>query len=317
MYDIISVGSATRDVFFSADELKKFKMGEFPTGEAICFGYGSKIEMKKIVLASGGGGTNAAVTFARQGLKTANIGVVGADINGQEILRELASEGINVDYFLKHDDDYTAYSVILVHADGERTILSYKGEGQHFDVTKIPFQKLKSKWAFIDSLGGHFDVLEGISKWGSDNNIKLATNPGGKELAHGLEKLRPILKNFSIVIMNQEEAAGLTGIDYKKEADMFKFMDEVIDGVFVMTKGPDGVVVSDLAKRLLALEPLSVNNIDGVKLSFEDGWLLIRASGTEPKIRITAEARSERRAHWLYDSGVRVIKECRKEDKEE
>jgi len=275
MYDIISIGSSTRDVFFGADQLKKFKMGEFPTGEAICFGYGSKIEMKKIVLASGGGGTNAAVTFARQGLKTANIGVVGADINGQEILRELASEGINVDYFLKHDDDYTAYSVILVHADGERTILSYKGEGQHFDVTKIPFQKLKSKWAFIDSLGGHFDVLEGISKWGSDNNIKLATNPGGKELAHGLEKLRPILKNFSIVIMNQEEAAGLTGIDYKKEADMFKFMDEVIDGVFVMTKGPDGVVVSDGKKVYSAGVPDSpVVERTGAGDAFSSGFVV-------------------------------------------
>ena len=81
MYDIISIGSATRDVFFSTNDLRRFKMDEFPTGEAICLGYGSKIEMKKIVLTSGGGGTNAAVTFARQGLKTANVGVIGQDFN--------------------------------------------------------------------------------------------------------------------------------------------------------------------------------------------------------------------------------------------
>lgn len=245
MYDIISIGSATRDVFFSADELKRFKMGEFPTGEAICLGYGSKIEMKKIVLTSGGGGTNAAVTFARQGLKTANIGVVGQDINGSDILNELKGEGIDVQYFQKHDDDYTGYSVILVHAGGERTILSYKGEGQHFDVKRIPFDELKAKWFFLNSLGGNFEVLEGLVQHAVKNNIKLATNPGGKELAHGLEKLKPILKHFSTVIMNQEEAAGLTGIDYKKEGEVFKFMDEVIGGIFVMTKGPDGVVVSD------------------------------------------------------------------------
>ena len=160
MYDIISVGSATRDVFFSADELKKFKIDEFPTGEAICMGYGSKIEMKKIAFASGGGGTNAAVTFARQGLSTANIGVVGQDFNGEEILRELSSEGIDVQYFQKHDDDFTAYSVILVHSDGERTIFSYKGEGQHFKPELIPFDKLSSKWFFLDSLGGNYDVLQ-------------------------------------------------------------------------------------------------------------------------------------------------------------
>lgn len=245
MYDIISVGSATRDVLFSADELKKFKMDEFPTGEAICMGYGSKIEMKKIVLTSGGGGTNAAVTFARQGLKTGNIGVVGQDFNGTEILKELESEGIDTQYFQRHNDDYTGYSVILVHPDAERTILSYKGEGQHFDANRIPFENLKTQWFFLDSLGGNYDVLEGLVNHAVKNDIKLATNPGGKELAHGLEKLKPLLKNFSVVIMNQEEAAGLSGIDYKKEEEVFKFMDEVIGGIFVMTKGPEGVVVSD------------------------------------------------------------------------
>jgi len=59
----------------------------------------------------------------------------------------------------------------------------------------------------------------------------------------------------------------------------------------------------------MALEPLSVSHIDGVKLDFADGWLLVRASGTEPKIRLTAEARSQPRAHELYDNGLRIIKD--------
>ncbi len=72
----------------------------------------------------------------------------------------------------------------------------------------------------------------------------------------------------------------------------------------------EGVAISKLKKQLLTMEPLSVSNIDGIKLNFEDGWLLVRASGTEPKIRITAEAKSEVRVHQLYDSGLRVIREC-------
>ncbi|MDZ4230923.1 MAG: phosphoglucosamine mutase [Dehalococcoidales bacterium] len=75
----------------------------------------------------------------------------------------------------------------------------------------------------------------------------------------------------------------------------------------------NSVATSNLEKQLLVMNPLSVNNIDGVKLNFADGWLLVRASGTEPKIRITAEAASRERAQQLYDRCVSLII---REDKE-
>jgi len=78
----------------------------------------------------------------------------------------------------------------------------------------------------------------------------------------------------------------------------------------------EGVEMSKLERQLMAMEPLSVSNIDGVKLNFEEGWLLIRASGTESKVRVTAEAKGEARVRQLYDSGIRAIKECMEESKE-
>jgi len=78
----------------------------------------------------------------------------------------------------------------------------------------------------------------------------------------------------------------------------------------------EGIVMSGLELQLMAMEPLSVSNVDGVKLNFKDGWLLVRASGTEPKIRLTAEARSETRVHQLYDSGLKAIKDCIEGSKE-
>jgi len=68
--------------------------------------------------------------------------------------------------------------------------------------------------------------------------------------------------------------------------------------------------MSRLETKLKSLKPHSGSNIDGIKMNFEDGWLLIRASGTEPKIRVTAEARSEERVQLLYNSGIKAIKEC-------
>ena len=218
---------------------------KFSTGEGICLPLGSKLEIKKIVTATGGGGANASFTFARQGLKAAFIGVVGDDFNGHEFINTLKAEGINTDSIALHTDDHTAYSTILVHSSGERTILSYKGEGQHFNAKEVPFDSLQTSWLFLDSLGGNYDLLTRAVDWAAANKIKIATNPGSKELGHGLDKLKPLLERADIVSMNQEEAAKLTGLNYHDEEGIFKAMDELVKGIFVMTQGPDGVVVSD------------------------------------------------------------------------
>jgi phosphoglucosamine mutase len=89
---------------------------------------------------------------------------------------------------------------------------------------------------------------------------------------------------------------------------------EVVDAipVYPLIRGSvnsQGLVMENLEKRLKALHPLTVGNTDGIKLDFDDSWLLVRPSGTEPKIRITAEAKTETRARQLYDSCVSAIKE--------
>jgi len=71
----------------------------------------------------------------------------------------------------------------------------------------------------------------------------------------------------------------------------------------------NGVAFSKLKSRLESLNPRSVDDFDGIKLNFDDGWLLVRPSGTEPKIRITIEARDASRMNQLHDESLRLITE--------
>ncbi|MFW5936305.1 MAG: phosphoglucosamine mutase [Candidatus Hadarchaeota archaeon] len=52
----------------------------------------------------------------------------------------------------------------------------------------------------------------------------------------------------------------------------------------------------------------NANLTDGARIDFEDGWLLIRPSGTEPIARIFSEAQSEKRAQELLDEGLSSVK---------
>ena len=67
-------------------------------------------------------------------------------------------------------------------------------------------------------------------------------------------------------------------------------------------------ILSKLEEEIEGSECVSLNTIDGWRLDFEDGWVLVRPSGTEPKIRITAEAREESRAKEIYNSMISLTR---------
>lgn len=246
MYDVITIGSATRDAFVEVPFAKFLHDKRFIAGKGLCFSLGSKLAVPNIEFRTGGGATNAAVSLALQGLKVATICRVGNDLSGKIVIHELKNFHIDTKFIEIDKNLATAYSIILVSKNkGERTILVFRGAAQKIKGELINFKKLKTKWFYIASVSGNFNLLRKIFDYASENKAKILYNPGSLELKKGLKKLKPFFRKCDIVILNQEEASYLTRVDYRKENKIFKKMDKVVKGIFVMTKGTRGVIVSD------------------------------------------------------------------------
>jgi ribokinase len=250
MFDVLTIGTATRDVFIKSDVFKVIhdpehlkKLG-FPTGEAEYLPLGGKVEIPEPAVTVGGGAANAAVTFARQGFKTAAFMKLGRDEAGEEVIKTLKKDRVTT-VPLYSSDKGTAFSVIMLSPTGERTILNYRGASEEVQKGEVPFKKLKARWAYIVPGRIPFATISLIVAHLKSQGAKIAMNPSRHYIELGAKQLKPILSRLDVVIMNREEASYLTGVRYEDEGKIFRKLDELVDGVAVMTDGPKGVWVSD------------------------------------------------------------------------
>lgn len=211
MYDVITIGAATRDVFIVSKAFMLVPLPEFGGNLAECVSLGSKIDVDDLVLTTGGGATNAAVTFARLGFRTATVSRVGNDATGAAVLADLAKEKVETRFIKQIKGGQTAYSTLLTAANGERTALVFRGVANDFKETDIP-SKMTASWLYITSLGGSIPTLLRAVRTAKMTNTNVAFNPGNGECKAGLRALDPILRQVTVLIVNLNEAQQLTSV---------------------------------------------------------------------------------------------------------
>ena len=241
MFDVITIGSATRDVFLESGNFKFIKSQEFAGGTGECLSLGSKNEVRNIFFSTGGGATNAAVTFARLGLKTAVLSRVGKDSAGYEIITILKKEGVGTRLIQMDSEEHTAYSTLLMYGPGERTVLVYRGPSNKIEI-KPALPKVKAKWFYVTSLGGRMDIIRAIWAHARKNKIKICWNPGEEELKLGFEALKPLIKQCEIFNINREEAARLTGCEPNNDICLLNSVCNA-SKIAIMTDGSMGAYV--------------------------------------------------------------------------
>lgn len=209
-FDIITIGSATRDIFLISDQFQFIRSHKFSTGVGECLPFGSKVDAQKMVRSTGGGATNAAATFSNLKFQTAVVGKIGSGSIGQDVMSDLEKIGINTSLMIRTQGE-TGYSTLLTdEKTGERSVIVYRGVSAKFKAEDIPWRRLKSKGFYLTSLGGNLAVSGKIIEHAAKIGASLAWNPGGGEIKKGRQILA-LLNRVAVLIINFEEARRLTG----------------------------------------------------------------------------------------------------------
>ncbi|HSX14655.1 MAG TPA: carbohydrate kinase family protein [Candidatus Saccharimonadales bacterium] len=309
---VVTIGAATQDVFLTGktfaakrDVRTQDNVEQFPLG--------AKLPVEDVHFDTGGGGTNSAVTFARQGFNVSTLAKVGHDSAGAEVIRVLRREGAVTNHLAFDAKLKTGYSVILTAPKGERTVLVYRGASHNLQVQDFPLRNLEADWFYISSLAGNLDLLERLLKYANAHGIEVALDPGNAELekAKDLKRLLPLVR---VLKANREEFAMLFGNGEPNQllraaADQVQYA--------IMTDGGKGCLATDGASLYQCGQYQKVKVVDrtGSGDAFGSGFVAALARGdsieqalTLASANATAVVRKVGAKDGILQAGARLKK---------
>ncbi|HEX8389977.1 MAG TPA: carbohydrate kinase family protein [Candidatus Saccharimonadales bacterium] len=266
---ILCIGKATQDVFLRDEEFSPHKEGKVAYTH---LPLGAKLDISEAYFTTGGNATNVAVTFARQGLESRYVWVLGSnDPVSRAVLAELDGEHVDTSYVVQQPDANASYSTILLATDGERTILNFHGNIPSTRDVAARFDAFDhASWVYPTALG-RFETLERVVHEATRRGTKIMLNPAGSELAEP-DKLKELLPDIDVLCLNREEMQLLvSGDDLESLVRAgLRFCDVVI-----VSDGPNGVVASDGKTIVTAgmYEDVPVIDRTGAGDAFASGFL--------------------------------------------
>lgn len=210
MFDVITIGGATRDIFFRFDDLLVAENSKSPTGLYLQIPYGAKKVSKDTFYSYGGGAVNTAVCFSRLGLKSASVCNIGKEGTGSLVIDYLKNEKVATMLVRRDSTLHTGLSIFILGKDSEHTGFLERGANSHLLIERISKLK-KTKWFYITSLtGSSAKILPEIFSFAARHRIKIAFNPGSTQLAESYHGLKKYIEQSDVLILNREEAESLT-----------------------------------------------------------------------------------------------------------
>jgi len=245
-FDVVGFGALNVDKLFKVNKIAKAEEESF---------------VEDYAEACGGSAANTAVGVARLGCKVGYIGKVGCDREGDVLIQDFCSEGVNTDGVVRAEERKSGAVLGFVDKKGARALYINSGVNDTINLDEVN-ARYASQAQFLhltsfvgdESFQTQKKLLDAIS-----DSVKVSFDPGVLYARKGFASLELIIKKAYVLMPNAIELELLTGeIDYRKGADIMLGKGVKIVAVKL---GGDGCYVTDGRERQL-IDPFEVDVVD-------------------------------------------------------
>jgi sugar/nucleoside kinase (ribokinase family) len=248
---------------------------------------GRLLLVDQMELHTGGCAGNAAIGLSRLGIRAGVVGKVGSDGFGDFYVTRLRKEGLQTEGVVRDRDTSTSATMVLVHADGERSFIHYFGANAALTADDIQtrwFEGAKVLHVAGALLMPRFDgkPTAGILRQAREMGLTTALDTAWDGTGRWMKTLGPCLPHVDVFLPSIEEARMLTGRQAPEEVAQV-LMDRGVKTV-ALKMGEQGCYLRTAdGQWTLPAYRVEVVDATGAGDAFAAGFLAGMVKGWEPE----------------------------------